>query len=404
MNTLKVYTLLHETENGSTVGVYFGMQEALDDFANILREVENDNYGLDEEEIQALVKEIAEPDYCVKLETGGNLYSVEEFLIGHHEMVIPDGFALVKEEPHSGLKQSFTVSRETMREVLYHMGLWRLSDKELAAVKKALVGDELIRPSAALETPEELAKLDAVLSTLEINQPEQEEPPLDIWATTAKILSIRHVMAGVEPMAIITLDEDFAGSREHDGYDQIGIFPKMWREKKYFIEAAHDKGDKVQICCQKKPELDRQHWVATAIEPEAPIQESFGDTEIHERTPLWQYKNEVYLYRAGEDYEVIITGDDSVGLPDDKHMLHDLDEIKAILLEVGFTEEHLHDFPQADSPEDIARWRKFDDDFITSEDGGCDNCGQKGAPDFCLNCIVCINCCTCGNKERLGYE
>jgi hypothetical protein len=56
--------------------------------------------------------------------------------------------------------------------------------------------------------------------------------------------------------------------------------------------------------------------------------------------------------------------------------------------------------PAEDSAEDIERWRKYDDDFIPSEDGGCDTCGQKSGSDFCLNCIVCINCCTCANRSK----
>lgn len=63
--------------------------------------------------------------------------------------------------------------------------------------------------------------------------------------------------------------------------------------------------------------------------------------------PIWNYKNEAFLFTRGADYELVITGDASVGQADDKHMLHSLDEAKAILLESGFGKRDLVNFPSA---------------------------------------------------------
>jgi hypothetical protein len=65
----------------------------------------------------------------------------------------------------------------------------------------------------------------------------------------------------------------------------------------------------------------------------------------NEDAPLWNCGKDAYLFARGEDYELIIAGDASVGLKDDKHMLRNLDEAKGILLMSGFGERDLVGFP-----------------------------------------------------------
>lgn len=58
---------------------------------------------------------------------------------------------------------------------------------------------------------------------------------------------------------------------------------------------------------------------------------------------IWNYGQEIRLYKRGDDYELIIHhfGDD-----DDMHMLSSLEEAHSILcLHHGYTEKVLHNFP-----------------------------------------------------------
>jgi hypothetical protein len=77
-----------------------------------------------------------------------------------------------------------------------------------------------------------------------------------------------------------------------------------------------------------------------------------------EDTPIWQYKNDAFLFARGNSYELIIAGDASVGQDDDMHMLGSLNEAKAILLDSGFGERDLADFPQEKSEHHCANCGK----------------------------------------------